>query len=264
MYPRDTSCTHAKPLRDIRGGSQARFKVRAPTPGHLHSQSLLGEAIGKVKLRWHGQPPPIDTDGNVATYGKGEVNSAFRSGVDQADKLRAFDDLRPNRVNLRCAVWTPIKLPTWGHIPQMCLQIRTSRRKWASFKDDPEAVYKQLPLGTSHARLAMVSLRIPITAEWVDFRRIPYSPEMRRMFSAITVCPGYFRPSLTSFSVFRLLDTLAIPALLYRTNFQRIPSVRSSNSVRLSVYALKKADRCRAAHRISGITGGISADRETR
>ena len=108
------------------------------------------------------EPPlPIDTLGNVATYEKGKTNVAFRFGVAQGDKLRAFDDLRRNCVNLRRTVWTPIKLPTWGHISQMRLGIRGRRTKWAFVKADHEAAYKMLPMAPGHANLALIALRNP-------------------------------------------------------------------------------------------------------
>ena len=97
---------------------------------------------------------------------KGTANIAFRFGVDQADKLRACGDLRRNTANLYCTVWTPIKLPTWDRLSQLCLNIRTSDREWAFFKADRQAAYKKLPLAPEHQRLAMVALRDPVTDEW--------------------------------------------------------------------------------------------------
>ena len=133
-YPRDTSCAPAQPLRDIWKGSDERFTARAKASGHLHAEALWKEALEQVMMGWLDEHVPIDLRGNVATFANKQVNIAFRFGVDQADKLRACDDLKRNHVNLHCTVWTPIKLPTWGHISQMCLNIRTSDKKWASIR----------------------------------------------------------------------------------------------------------------------------------
>ena len=126
--------------------------------------------MGQVKLGWLGAPIPIDATGKVATFEKDRANIAFRFGVGQAGKLRACDDLKHNRVNLHCAAWNPIKLPTRGHISQMRLNIRTSERKWAFFKADHEAAYKKLPLEPPNAPLASVALRNPETSEWMALR----------------------------------------------------------------------------------------------
>ena len=70
-------------------------------------------------------------NGNLATYEKGSVDIAIRIGVDQYGELRACDDLEHNHVILHCAVWTHIKLPMWGHMSQIRLNVRTSERACA-------------------------------------------------------------------------------------------------------------------------------------
>ena len=119
----------------------------------------------QVKLGWLGEPLPIDLKGDVATYDRGAANIAFRFGADQAAKLRAGDDIRQNAANLYCTVWTPIKLPKWGHISQMCPNVRTPERKWAFFKEDHQAAYKHHPMALERRKLAMVSLRDLATIE---------------------------------------------------------------------------------------------------
>ena len=153
----------APPVDLIWAKSAERFKTGAMHSGHLHAKELWDEACEQVKLGWLGEPLPIDTSGNIFTYGKGSTNVAFRFGVDQADKLRAGDDLKHNHVNLYCSVWTPIKLHTWGHIAQMCLDVKDDLREWSFFKADSQAAYNQLPMGPEHRNLAMVALRNPET-----------------------------------------------------------------------------------------------------
>ena len=211
VYPRDTSCKPALPIQDIWLGSQERFALRAKSSGYLHSQALWDEALEQVKLGWLDAPVPIDTSGNVATFEKDRVNIAFRFGVDQADKLRACDDLKHNHVNLHCTVWTPIKLPTWDHISQMCLNIRTSERKWAFLKADHEAAYKQLPLEPSHANLALVALRNPVTSEWMAF------PPKSLLFGAVAAVLHYNCFSRMVAVLFNL--TFGIPLIGYFDDF---------------------------------------------
>ena len=49
------------------------------------------------------------------------VNPAFRFGVQQVDKLRAVDDLQGSSTNEATFIKTPIGLPSWNHITQMCM-----------------------------------------------------------------------------------------------------------------------------------------------
>ena len=211
VYPRDPSCSPPQPIRDIWTGAEERFTTRSQASGHLHAETLWNEAMDQVKLGWLGEPVPIDRKGNVATFGDKRVNVAFRFGVDQADKLRACDDLKHNHVNLHCTVWTPIKLPTWDHISQMCLNIRTSDRKWAFFKADHEAAYKQLPLAPSHRRLALVALRNPDTSEWMAF------PPKALLFGAVAAVLHYNCFSRLLSVLFNLL--FGIPLIGYFDDF---------------------------------------------
>ena len=169
IYPRDPSLLPAPPIEGIRPSSRQRFMTRSRASGFLNAETLWNEAMGQVNKGWLAPPPPISADGSVATYENGPVNIAFRFGVNQTDKLRACDDLKHNEVNLFCAVWTPIKLPTWGHISQMRRNVRSTRRPWEFFKADHEAAYKQLPLMPEHTKLAFVALRDPIASRWMAF-----------------------------------------------------------------------------------------------
>ena len=82
------------PLRDIWEGSQERYTSRARSSGRLRAQSLWGEALEQAKLGRLGIQLPNDVAGNVATFLRGDVNVAFRSGVGQSDKLGECDDIR--------------------------------------------------------------------------------------------------------------------------------------------------------------------------
>ena len=105
VYPRDTSLKPSPDPVHIWERSQERLSLRAKTSGAIHANELWNEAMGQIKLGWLDNPLRIDHAGNVATYEKGTTIVEFRFGADQADKLRAFDDLRRNTVNLYCTVW---------------------------------------------------------------------------------------------------------------------------------------------------------------
>ena len=137
IYPRGPSLLPGPPphRRDM-GSAQRRFETRPRASGFLHADAIWKEAIDQVDKARIAPPLPIDIDGSVATFARGSVNSAFRLGGDQADKLRACDDLEHNEVNLYCTVWTPMKIPTWRHIAQVRRDARPSKKACEFCKGD--------------------------------------------------------------------------------------------------------------------------------
>ena len=185
VYPRDMDVLPAPPVGRISAKSSDRFSSRAKHSGYLHSMELWGESPKQVESGWLGAPLPIDTSGNVLTYGHGSANIAFLFGVDHADKLRACDDLKHNHVDRYCSVWAPIKLPTWDRIAQMCLGVKEDLRERPFFKADRESAYKQLPMGPKHHNLAMGSIRNPDTGERAVF------PPKALLFGAVAAVLRY-------------------------------------------------------------------------
>ena len=167
VYPTDPSIGQAPDLSEIWNLRTERFRNRATRSGWKDANALWGEAMGQVNRGWLGEPLDVDLNGGLSAYPGESVNIAFRFGVRQLDKLRACDDLKHNTANLYCKTVTPIKLPTWDHIAQMCLDIADTSRPWGFIKTDHEAAYKQLPLRPDHARLAFVALRNPTSGVWV-------------------------------------------------------------------------------------------------
>ena len=104
---------------------------------------MRNEAFRQVDKDWIGPPSPIEINGDLATVEAGQVNMAFRFGVRELGNLRACDDLRRNTDNLHYNTVTPIKLPTWGHVAQMCLDIADEARHGGFAKSDHEAEYKR-------------------------------------------------------------------------------------------------------------------------
>ena len=211
VYPRDPSLNPAPPIDGIWAASKQRYMTRSKASGFLNAETLWKEAMEQVDKGRLAPPLPISPDGKGATYDYGPVNIAYRFGVDQADKRRACHDLKHNEVNLYFTVWTPVKLPTWDHIAQMCLDVRHTRRPWGFFKADHEAACKQLPLRPEHTKLAFVALRGPIASRWMAF------PPKALLFGAISAALHY-----NCFS--RLLDVLpnrilGIPLIGYFDDF---------------------------------------------
>ena len=118
-------------------------------------------AVSPLLLAESGRPKDLRPNG---------FNIAFRIGVEQADKLRACDDLRRSLANSACRVRTPIKLVSWGHVSQMCRSYAVDGRHCALFKADREAAYKQLPIDPADQSCAIIALRNPTTGKWHGFR----------------------------------------------------------------------------------------------
>ena len=123
-------------------------------------------AIQRMPLR----PRPLTASGRPEDQPEGDYNIVFRFGVEQADKLRACDDLKHGLTNKACQITTPIKLVSWGHVSQLRRSYASDGRDWALFKADHEAAYKQLPLGPKGQATAIIALRRPTSGKWFGFR----------------------------------------------------------------------------------------------
>ena len=100
-------------------------------------------SYGATGKGWLTPPFPLTLDSSPFILRGESLNVAFRFGVEQADKLRACDDLRHSLANLACVVSTPIKLASWGHVAEMCNRVGGPGRDWHFLKADHEAAYKQ-------------------------------------------------------------------------------------------------------------------------
>ena len=123
------------------------------------------------KQRLHG-PHPFNERGELVVGGKPvRANPAFRFGAQQGQKLRAVDDLKRSATNDATFVATPINLPSWGHIAQMCAlyYLRGDRRPLALAKADHADAYKQLPVTTKDELAAAVTLKDPVDGQWYGF-----------------------------------------------------------------------------------------------
>ena len=142
--------------------------MRAAESGHKHADALWDEALGQCQKGWLSPPVPRDSDGRPVGF-SGPANNAFLFPAIQVGKIRACGDLKYGLVNPRCADRTPIKLPTWGHIGQMCLDCADADRELPFSKSDHAAAYKNMPLGPDSAKLFLVTLRNPTDSKRCGF-----------------------------------------------------------------------------------------------
>ena len=92
------------------------------------------------------------------------VNTAKRIGAQQSDKLRAVDDWGRGSTNGATAARTPMNLPSWYHVAQLCdsFRFRGGSRPLAMLKAVDAHAYKQLPLGKAYELSAFAPLRNPM------------------------------------------------------------------------------------------------------
>ena len=170
-FPLSEKACRKKPIGPSRiaASSAQRFQERAPRSGLKNAQLLWGEALLQVKSEWPAPPFPLSRESAPYTLLYPTLNIAFRFGAQQADKLRACDDLRYAMTNLACSVVTPTKLASWDHLSELCRTVAHAKRDWHFFKADHEAAYKQLPLEWEQSNLAAIALRNPANGRWYGF-----------------------------------------------------------------------------------------------
>ena len=138
--------------------------------------------VGRTHPTYGRRPwPNAKKDGCLPLFSLGEsgrpkdlrsngFNIAFRFGVEQADKLRACDDIKHSLTNSACRVHTPIKLVSWGRVSKLCRSYSVDGRDWALFKSDHEAAYKRLPIDPGDQSYAIIALRRQASGKWNGFR----------------------------------------------------------------------------------------------
>lgn len=150
-------------------GAAERFALRAKSSGFAHISSLWDEAHDQVAAGWLTGPVLLGGPTGLLKLSDGEANIKFMFAVVQMDKVRACDDFKYGRVNMACAARTPITLPTWDRIGQLCLDLRDTDRDWEFFKVDRQDAYKNLPINPGQESLCIVALRWPKGGERCGF-----------------------------------------------------------------------------------------------
>ena len=155
--------------RQLFSSDESRFRERAARSVRMNAIALWQESMGKVEKGWLGKPIQLDASGCPAGYKPGGYNVAFRLGVEQASKLRAFGDLKHSLTNAACVTETPIQLVSWDHLSHLFMRCCGQGRDWALFKADREAAYKQIPIDPRDQPLAIVALRDPKSGKRCGF-----------------------------------------------------------------------------------------------
>ena len=92
------------------------------TPNEPRRPTLWSEALSQTEKGWLAGPRPYTTEGKLQIGGENvTVNPAYRFGVQQAEKLRAVGDLKRSSTDEATSVLTPINLPSWGLLVNMCI-----------------------------------------------------------------------------------------------------------------------------------------------
>ena len=99
------------------------------------------------------------------------MNPAYRFGAQQADKLRAVDDLKKSMTYEATATREPIDLLSWGQLAPMCMLFVSvgGKRPLPSAKADRADMYKQPPLLERDELAAAGALQNPPDGAWYGF-----------------------------------------------------------------------------------------------
>ena len=120
VYPPSSHTPSYISREELFQGAKKRFlsKNRSSDP---NADQLWSEALDQAKKHWLHGPHPFNNEGELMVEGTPVLaNPAFRFGVQQGQKLRAVDDLKRSATNDATFVATPMNLPSWDHIAQMC------------------------------------------------------------------------------------------------------------------------------------------------
>ena len=94
-----------------------------------------GEAVDKVEDGRLDGPLICKGSGKLSVNGEAKLtNTAYRFRAQQAEKLRAADDLKRSSTNEATAIHTPIDLASWDDLAQLCDLIRFSGQKNAPLR----------------------------------------------------------------------------------------------------------------------------------
>ena len=161
VFPeKEPEITSPIPEADIRKGASERFASRAKHRVPL-TDELWKEALDQVKAGRLDTRRQLKYKGDFADEPRYKLNVAFIFAVRQSEKVRACDDLRHSNTKLGAVAASPITLPTWGIVAQLCLLIADKPRDWGLAVNDRESAYNHHPLTPDHADLAAIALRSP-------------------------------------------------------------------------------------------------------
>ena len=115
---------HSASRGDLIQDEEKRLQARKKKPNE-HGDPLWQEARDQVKREWIDGPYPCIASRELFWNDEViKVNTAFRFGVERGAQLRAVGDIESSETNAAGAIRTPINLPLWGHIMQICKLFR--------------------------------------------------------------------------------------------------------------------------------------------
>ena len=82
---------------------------------------------------------PVSPDRESFVLNDPKLNVDFRFGAEQADNLRAYEDILYSMRNLACRVVASIRLAAWAHLAEIRRTIITHPMDWRLFKAEPES-----------------------------------------------------------------------------------------------------------------------------
>ena len=146
-----------------------RFAKRAKQRGCPHQQTVWDETIREMNRGWFSPPRKLNDSGRFLDKPGELVNPAFRFPIRQPDKIRMIDDLKHSQTNLSVVIGTPITLPTWDLLVELCFRARPANRDWVFGKVDHCSAYKNLPIRPADRPYATIVVRNPADQAFYGF-----------------------------------------------------------------------------------------------
>ena len=144
---------------NLRNPIKGRFLALSQNYGTSCAMTLWGVVMGQVEKGWMSNCIAIDAKTGKIMLTGGPYNIAFRFGARQMGRLRACDVLKRPNASLACAAGVPLKLPTLGHVAQICPPAGTGPMAWSCSKAANEIEYKTRPVDHTEENMAVVALR---------------------------------------------------------------------------------------------------------
>ena len=147
--------------------SKKRFVGRSKKSPTAHLSTVWAETMKEVSKGWLGPPREVKGDGTLVGFPLERINFAFRFPVVQIDKIRCCDDLLHAQTNQFCRIDSPITLPSWDLVAEICLSTKSSGIDWCFGKVDHCSAYKNLPIRPSDQRFSYITIKNPSTGRFV-------------------------------------------------------------------------------------------------
>ena len=233
-----------------------RFLQRSKASHTPHRQYMWDETIKEQRKGWFNPPRKLNASGLLLGNLREPINPTFRFPIQQADKIRLIDDLKHSEVNRYTLVGSPITLPTWDLLVELCLRVIPSSHDWPFGEVGHSAAYKNLPLFYRDQQYVSIVARNPSDNAFYAF------PPTTQLFGSTASALHY--NVLSRLLVVILVRVFAIPAIGYYGDYGfLVPSSLAGHAMRvvrrvcLLLGIELKDDKCRVANKNNflGLTG---------